>query len=227
MTTISNNAQEREDIETLLPWHAVGTLSRRDAQRVEQALANDSELAQRFALVREEMVETIHVNETLGAPSARAMEKLLTAIDAEGASASQTRAGFNLGAWLTEFVAGFSPRTLAYAGTAAAVAIVLQAAVITGVLTSQYGGATFQTASHGPATPVAQGSFAIVRFAPQASAADITRFLEANKATIVDGPKADGLFRVRVGAAALPKDEVSRIVKQMQQDKAVGFVAAE
>jgi hypothetical protein len=67
----------------------------------------------------------------------------------------------------------------------------------------------------------------IVRFAPQASAADITRFLEANKATIVDGPKADGIFRVRVGATALAKDEVSRIVAQLQQDKAVGFAAAE
>jgi|AmaraimetFIIA100_FD_contig_61_1512928_length_885_multi_7_in_0_out_0_1 hypothetical protein len=28
-------------IETLLPWHAAGTLSRRDAQRVEEALARD------------------------------------------------------------------------------------------------------------------------------------------------------------------------------------------
>jgi hypothetical protein len=153
------------------------------------------------------------------------MEKLFLAIDAEGAT--QPRARFNVGAWLTEFVAGFSPRTLAYAGAAAAVAIVLQAAVITGALTGRYGGATFQTPSHGQPAAVAQGTFVIVRFAPQANAADITRFLEANKATIVDGPKADGIFRVRVGATALPKDEVSRIVAQLQQDKAVGFAAAE
>ena len=80
----SNNTM-REDIEDLLPWHAAGTLNRRDTQRVEEALAKDSELARRFALVREELGETIHLNETLGAPSARAMEQLFAKIDAEPA----------------------------------------------------------------------------------------------------------------------------------------------
>lgn len=51
----SNNLPEREDIESLLPWFAAGTLSRRDAARVEQALADDDELSRRFALVREEL----------------------------------------------------------------------------------------------------------------------------------------------------------------------------
>src|SRR5687767_2880873 len=35
----SKQAPEREEIESLLPWHAVGTLSRSDAERVERALA--------------------------------------------------------------------------------------------------------------------------------------------------------------------------------------------
>jgi anti-sigma-K factor RskA len=82
MNTISKEP-ERHEIEALLPWHAAGTLSRRDADRVEQALAGDRELARRYDLVREELAETIHLNETLGAPSARAMEKLFAAIDAE------------------------------------------------------------------------------------------------------------------------------------------------
>src|SRR5215813_139071 len=79
----NNNAPERQEIEALLPWHAVGTLSRRDAIRVEQALAGDHELARHYDLVREELNETIHLNEMLGAPSARAMEKLFASIDAE------------------------------------------------------------------------------------------------------------------------------------------------
>jgi hypothetical protein len=103
----------------------------------------------------------------------------------------------------------------------------LQAAVIVGTLTSRYSTRSFETASHGQVAPSVQGSFVIVRFAPQASAADITRFLDANKATIVDGPKADGIFRVRVGSAVLPKEEIARVAAQMQQDKAVGFAAAE
>jgi len=55
MNTMLNNAPERETVEDLLPWHAAGTLNRRDAQRVEEALARDSELARRFELVREEL----------------------------------------------------------------------------------------------------------------------------------------------------------------------------
>jgi len=82
MTAI-NKHPERHEIEELLPWHATGTLSRRDADRVEQALAGDRELARRYELVRQELAETSRLNETLGAPSALAMEKLFAAINAE------------------------------------------------------------------------------------------------------------------------------------------------
>jgi hypothetical protein len=61
---------ERHEIEALLPWHAAGTLSRREADLVEPALADDSELARLYDLVLQELAET-HLNETLGAPSAR------------------------------------------------------------------------------------------------------------------------------------------------------------
>ena len=90
-----NKEPERYDIEALLPWHAAGTLSRRDADRVEQALAGDRELARRYDLVREELAETIHLNETLGAPSARAMEKLFAAIDAEEARSPRRQRSFD------------------------------------------------------------------------------------------------------------------------------------
>src|SRR5439155_1072929 len=92
-----NKEPERHEIEALLPWHAAGTLNRRDADRVEQAIAGDRELARRYDLVREELAETIHLNETLGAPAARAMEKLLAAIDAEQARAPRRQRSFDLG----------------------------------------------------------------------------------------------------------------------------------
>jgi len=34
MTTVKGNALAREELEALLPWHAAGTLSRCDADRV-------------------------------------------------------------------------------------------------------------------------------------------------------------------------------------------------
>ena len=86
-----NKEPERHEIEALLPWYAAGTLGRRDADRVEQALAGDRELARRYDLVREELAATIHLNEMLGVPSARAMEKLFAAIDAEEAFAPRRR----------------------------------------------------------------------------------------------------------------------------------------
>ena len=82
---------ERYEIEALLPWYAAGTLNRHDADRVEQALAGDRELVRLYELVRQELVETTRANETLGAPSARAMEKLFAAINAEEARAPRRR----------------------------------------------------------------------------------------------------------------------------------------
>ena len=120
------------DIELLLPWHAAGTLSNRDSQRVETALANDPELARQFELVREELSEDIHLNETLGAPSARAMESLFARIEAE--PARMPAVSSNLGARVRDFFASLSPRTLAWSASAAAIAILLQAGLIAGIV---------------------------------------------------------------------------------------------
>src|SRR6187397_2463334 len=184
MNAMKQEAPERQEIEELLPWHAAGTLSRRDAQRVEEALARDPELARRYALVRDELGETIRLNETLGAPSARAMQQLFAKIDAE--PVRTPKVSFNLGAWLTEFVTSFQPRTLAYGAMAAALAIVLQAGLLAGMFAKD-GGTGFTTAS---APENAKGAFVAVRFNPQASAADITKFLTDNKASLVGGPVA-------------------------------------
>ena len=64
MNMIKNKASEREEIEALLPWHAAGTLSRRDAHKVEQALQSDADLAIQYATVRQDLVETIGLNES-------------------------------------------------------------------------------------------------------------------------------------------------------------------
>src|SRR5215204_1213101 len=74
---------EPSEVEMLLPFHAAGTLNARDARRVDEALASDPELAKQYAVIQEEYAETIHLNESLGAPSARAMQKLFAAIDGE------------------------------------------------------------------------------------------------------------------------------------------------
>ena len=82
----------------------------------------------------------------------------------------------------------------------------------------------YQTAS-APATAPDAGTFALIRFAPQASAGDVTKFLEANKLSIASGPAAGGLYKVRVAVTGIPKAELARIVKKLQEDKVVGFIA--
>ena len=218
----TTNKEAPSDIEELLPWHAAGTLSRRDTLRVEEALARDPELARRYALVREELGETILLNETLGAPSAHAMEKLFAKIDAE--PLRKPAMSLNLGTRVSGFFASLSPRTLAWSASAAAIAILLQAGLIASIVIKEKGVGGFETAS-APSTDPGVGAFTIIRFAPQVSSDDITKFLEANKLQIAAGPMSGGLYKVRVAVTGLPKGELARIVKQLQADKVVGFIA--
>ena len=198
-------------------------LSRRDAQRVEEALANDPELARRYAMVRDEFSETIHVNETLGAPSARTMEKLFTKIDAEPARMRMPT--LNLGSRVAEF---FADSVTTYAGVVGecrcnrdpAAGRIDHGHHVEGSKTGGY-----QTAS-APTTDPGVGAFTLIRFAPQASSDDITKFLEANKLSIVAGPMAGGLYQVRVAVTGIPKGELANIVKRLQQDKIIDFIAA-
>jgi len=221
MNAIKQEEAPQGDVEALLPWHAAGTLSRRDAQRVEEALARDPELARRYDLVREELGETIHLNETLGAPSARAMEKLFAKIDAE--PARKAARSFNLGARVSEWFASLTPRTLALSASVAVLAILLQAGFIADIVlkdrSAEYGTASAPTSDPGV------GEFTLIRFAPQASADDITKFLAANKLQVAAGPVAGGFYRVRVADTKLPKEELGRIVKKLQDDKVVNFIA--
>ena len=208
-----------EEVEALLPWHAAGTLSARDARRVDEALARDPKLARQYAVIQEEFAETIHLNESLGAPSARAMQRLFAGIDAEPARAPSVTSTFS--ARVAEFFASLSPRTLAYSAGAAAIALLLQAGVIGAVLVKQQQG-SFQSAAH--EAQMDGGARALVRFTPEARVSDITQFLETYDASIVAGLKA-GIFRIQFGEKRMTKDEVTNLLKKVEQEKIVSFVA--
>jgi hypothetical protein len=221
-------ASEREEIEALLPWHAAGTLSRREAQMVEQALASDPDLAAQYATVREDLAETIVANESLGAPSARAMQKLMADIEADASTARRVKTSFNLGEWLSDKLSSFSPRTLAWSASAAALAIVLQAGLLAGMFVSERQGGSYMTASVPDQVSVKTdgikfGTDALISFAPQATAGEITKLLQNYKMAIVEGPTGE-IFTVRLAVTGIPKDEMARIIKQLQDEKSVRFV---
>ena len=212
--------QEPGEIEMLLPWHAAGTLNARDARRVEEALARDPELARQYAVIREEYAETIDLNESLGAPSARAMQKLFAAIDAEPARKPSMLAQHLRR--ISGFFASLSPRTLAWSASLGALALLLQAGVIGAVLVKNQHArrsrpprsarTSRSPASLGPEAPPR----ALVRFAPDARVADITALLDSYQASIVDGAKG-GMFRLQFGNKAMSKDEIAGLMSRLQE----------
>jgi hypothetical protein len=220
--------QEPGEIEMLLPWHAAGTLNARDARRVEDALASDPELARQYAVIREEYAETIDLNESLGAPSARAMNKLFAAIDAD--PAQKPKAGPGLSSRVSGFFARLSPRTLAWSISLGALALLLQAGVI-GVVLMKTQPATYETASLSTNEPTTRAlgqespPRALVRFAPDARMADITALLDSYQASIIDGAKG-GMFRLQFGSKAMTKDEVATLMRRLQGEKIVNLAVA-
>jgi anti-sigma factor RsiW len=209
-------------VEALLPWHAAGTLGARDARRVEEALARDPALARQYAAVREELAEAIHLNESLGAPSVRAMDKLFAAIDAEPARRPAVRLAPM--SRLSGMFASLSPRTLAYSATAAGLLLLAQAGVIGTVLLKQEVAPQYQTAS-APRAAKAAGTELLVAFKPEARAVDIAAFLQTYRAAIVDGPKA-GMFRLRMSATVTAKADLDQLVARVEREAVVGLVAA-
>jgi len=227
MATSKKMLDEPGEIEMLLPWHAAGTLNARDARRVEEALARDPALARQYAVIREEYAETIHLNESLGAPSVRAMQKLFAAIDGEPVRKPSPASRVSTG--IAQFFASLSPRTLAWSATAAVFALLLQAGVIGTVL---LGGKTYQTASlsvnERPAAKLTRDLAAggtppraLVRFAPDAKMSDINALLDNYQATVVGG--ANGLFRLQFGSKSMSKDEVTGLMGKLRGEKIVSL----
>jgi hypothetical protein len=214
---------EPSEIELLLPWYAAGTLDARESQQVERALANDPELAARYAWVRVELEQETHVSEAAGEPSGRDVKTLFAKIDALPAQKSRT--SIDISARIAEFLAALSPRTLAWSAMAAALAIVLQAGFLAGFVLKEKSPGGFETAS-APANVSGEGSYVLLRFQPQAAAADVANFLETNKLSIVGGPSTGGLYRVRVAPTKLAKADLMQIVNALQDNKVVGFIAA-
>jgi hypothetical protein len=225
MTALNKKMREEEpgELELLLPWHAAGRLNARDARRIDEALSRDPDLARQYAVIREEYVETIALNESLGAPSGNAMQKLFAAIDAEPERRQVTRA--SLSTRISGFFSSLSPRTLAWSATVAAIVLVAQAAVIGTVLVGNQP-TTFQTASLGTNERVVRGfggdtPRALVRFAQDARVADITALLDKYQASIVG--TASGMFRLQFGDQAMSKDELNDLVGKLSSEKIVSL----
>jgi hypothetical protein len=223
--TPRRSSSEPTEVELLLPWYAAGTLNRREAAQVEAALAADPALAERLEWVRTEFAQEIYINEEAASPPDHDVKALFAKIDALPARRAGTIGAPTFAERIAEFFAALSPRTLAWSGAAAALVILLQAGVIADIAFKERSSGESGTASM-PANTPADGSYVLMRFQPQATAADIASFLTANEFSIVEGPsRGSMLYRVRVAETKLAKPELTAIVNKLQNDKVIGFIA--
>lgn len=225
MTPIVDEA-EFDHVESLLPWYASGKLAPDDIRRVEQALAQMPELRRRYDLILEERSAAVVVNESLGAPSPRVMERLFARFESEATEPPKSR-NFDVRTWLAERLSAWQPRSLAFAGMAAGLIAMVEAGLLA---TVYFGpaqkGATYETASATKKVTGQDGAFVLISFVPDVTAARILNFLEAHKASIVEGPIAGGIFRVRVCDKALTTEGLGAIVTSMRNENTiVRFVA--
>ena len=218
MMTNDKELAEPGKIEALLPWRAAGTLSAEETRLVDEALAKDPALAKQYEVIKDELVETVLLNEDLGAPSTRALEKLFEGIDAEPARSMSPAAG--LMARLGAVCGGWSPRTLGWAAAAAMRVRVRQAGFITTAVVRH--GSSYQTASSEASTA---GTRVLVGFKSDATLDQITAFLVAYHASIVSGPQA-GMFTVKFGDTTLAAKDAEQLIAKVKADKIVTFAAA-
>lgn len=222
MTDAIATDPKRAELELLLPFYANGRISAADRTRIEAALADDADLAQRLDIIRDDMAETTLLNESLGAPSPGALDRLMAGVDAEPRRfglVATAKGGFV--SWLGGLLASQPPRRLAYAGAVACAVIAIQGVALTSIALRENTG--FETAS---APSQSSERYVLLSFASEARAGDIASFFKRFDASVVDGPRANGFFKVRVGDASLTQAQVDAIAARMKSEAAiVRFVA--
>ncbi len=182
---------ERDEVEALMPWYVSGKLDARSRERVELYLEAHPEDRAHLAFAREEMDATVAANEAVRAPGPEALDRLRASL----AAAPRRRSLLTqLGEGLTEWISGLAPPRLALATAAAALVLILQAAVIGGLLLERTSAPAYRTAS-GEESAV-KGMELLVGFADTATAGEISALLEELDAVVVDGPRS-GLYRLR------------------------------
>lgn len=224
MNSESEILSEADEIAALLPWYVSGKISDADRARVDAYAKLHPEVLDHIALARDEADVVFSDDSAIHVPR----EALLRLQKSVASSPTAVLHGMKaslidrIGVWLSEL----TPRQLAYAGTAAALAIAVQAASIGSLLSNQPGSTGYETAS-GPGSALGQGTFALVAFQPAAPQSTLTAFLADNTFVIVDGPKTGGIYRVRLSNSQMnDTDRDAAIAKLKARSDLVAFVSA-
>ena len=220
-----HEAIDGRDIADLLPFYAAGTLRADDRAKVDAALATDPALRSELALVREEQLAMIESSEALGAPSRQGSARFFEMLDAAPAP-KRGLIRFDVASWVGARLESVRPRTLAFASMAACLLVVAQAGYIGLKVLPQHSRGAYETASFETPSAGVSGTIVVVSFAPNAKAVDIGKLLDSNKASIVAGPLAGGLYQVRIGDKLLSTAERDKVVTRLKSQSSVVQFAA-
>jgi anti-sigma factor RsiW len=190
---------EREEIEMLLPWYVSGRLDAGDRTRVESYLARDAGMRHQLDLIRAEQQETIAANEALRTPAAGALDRLMASLPHHTPGLAERITASSLYQTVADFFVAPTVRGVRLAAVAAAALLLIQAVTISTLLMRGDAG-TYQTASGQADT---KGISAFVVFSDDVRLPAISRLLADFDATIVDGPKPGGVYKIRLRSSDL------------------------
>jgi Domain of unknown function (DUF6894) len=131
-----------------------------------------------------------------------------------------TRAWLELDRYIGKLNSRFGSLVLISLVTAAIVAVLVHAEREVASVTEMGDGYALTSTS----TP--EGVVVAVRFIPDASLMDITKFLSAYKASLVDGPGPSGFYKLRItNTTTMLHEETEVLLGRMTQEKVVEFAA--
>lgn len=207
---------DRDNLASLAPWYAAGLLSPEENARFEAALAADPALRANLEAARAELEIVQDDIARAGVPSPQTWDRIAAAV-----AADPRKVGFidRLRAKCVTLVerAAAAPVLAASLAAAAAVVLVVESGALFSRTAAPSGG--YQTASD----PNAQkkGAELLIVFAPGATVGRMTAILAAQGATIVDGPRAGGLYRIALQAGATAPEDVARAIAALRAEDGV------
>lgn len=200
MTNETDLLSPEDEFAALLPWYVMGKISEPDRAKVEAYLAAHPQARTQLAVAREEADVIFAADAGLEVPH-YALDKLRASLAADP-TVRIASAKHSVMDRLSEFFGGFtaalSPRQLAFASMSA----MLLVGVLAGMLASPFTSSQQYTVASNDAA-VTQGTYALAALAPAVPAATLSAFLAENGYAIVDGPRAGGIYRIRIAQQVL------------------------
>jgi anti-sigma factor RsiW len=182
-----NLAAPHHDAEELLPWYATGQLDRDDAARVEQHLSSCAHCRRQLAFERRMVDEVPRLSPEVDSGWARIRRRL-----ERRRGVSDRFRDWTATAW----------RSLSRPAIATLAAAQLAFVIIAGTVLLSFGKPAYRALGSAPPPPSAN---VIAMFRPDTTEAQLRDLLEANGASLVDGPTATDAYLLRVPGSSRPE----------------------